>query len=448
MSAATFVGRSMRFRAFAKANACGAISSPRAFNSTNIAQEAATRNSNGKIDVAELLSKPSWSVASLLPSKSETSSAPEISSNQLHHLLRLSALPPPKSPEEEQSMLSTLSSQLHFVKDIQAVDTTGVEPLRSLRDETAQGEAQAELGVEALKEALEKESVRGKYHKRIRRNKDVAEKKTRDWDPLATAHKKVGRFFVVEGEKSDKAAPSSSKPAVILDLFLATRGERLRRLQLSSNTTATIVMEQQAIYNDAVAPLPTPFHSEHDFANTAASKERLHAVDHTQPGHSKKKGTCVEGSSAAGTRVSQKRTLDHDTTSTVAKRPRTDETPAAEVHKHGHCRDNPPKSSARQTSIDYDEHEHGSVPPSEGVTCFFCPAKTNQSKEKSASTKAKKGRPVKRRVEYSLYSKRVDEQEERDVDAEDDDDRDDVSEAPSCGQELFTGEDWYLKGFE
>lgn len=100
-------------------------------------------------------------------------------------------------------MLSTLSAQLHFVKDIQAVDTTGVEPLRSLRDETANGEAQAELGVEALEDALEKETVRGKYHKRIRRNRDVAEKQTRDWDPLATAQKKVGRFFVVEGEKSE-----------------------------------------------------------------------------------------------------------------------------------------------------------------------------------------------------------------------------------------------------
>lgn len=329
-------------------------------------------------------------------------------------------------------------------------------------------------------------------------------------------------------------------------------------------------MEQQAIYNDAVAPLPTQFHSEHDFANTAASKERLHAVDHTQRGHSKKvcfvwyhtghcdrnperptkpgklcphlhslranepntklshwpkflhrkpcglplcplkdvtwqktlpkdtkaqKGTCVEGSSAAGTRASQKRTLDDDTTSAVAKRPRTDETPAAEVRKHGQCRGNPLKSSARRTDLEYDEYEHERVPPSEGVTCFFwyhghcsraatrgcdyphcltdppsmvqpppgyvharpcilpwcpgdSPAKTNQSKEKSDSTKAKKGRPVKRRVEYSLYSKRVDEQEQRDVDAEDDDDRDDVSEAPSCGQELFTGEDWYLKGFE
>ncbi|RMX92483.1 hypothetical protein D0867_14575 [Hortaea werneckii] len=426
----------MRFRAFAKANACGAISSPRAFSSTNIAQEAATRSSNGKFDVAELLSKPSWSVASLLPSKSERSSAPEISSNQLHHLLRLSALPPPKSPEEEQSMLSTLSCQFHFVKDIQAVDTAGVEPLRSLRDETAQGEAQAELGVEALKDALEKESVRGKYHKRIRRNRDVAEKKTRDWDPLATAHKKVGRFFVVEGEKSEK--PCGLPLCPLKD-----------------------VTWQKTLPKDTKA----------------------------------QKGTCVAGSSAADTRASQKRKLDEVTTSTVAKRPRTDETPAAKVRQHGQCRDNPPKSSGRQTGIEYDEHEHERVPPSEGVTCFFwyhghcsraatrgcdyphcltdppsmvqpppgyvhtrlcilpwCPgdkpAKTNQLKEKSDSTKAKKGRPGKKRVKYSLYSKRVDEQEQRDFDAKDDDDQDDVSEAPSCGQELFTGEDWYLKGFE
>ncbi|RMY92087.1 hypothetical protein D0861_02723 [Hortaea werneckii] len=76
------------------------------------------------------------------------------------------------------------------------------------------------------------------------------------------------------------------------------------------------------------------------------------------------------------------------------------------------------------------------------------PAKTNQSREKGDSTKAKKSRPGKKRVEYSLYSKRVDEQEERDVNADDDDIQDDVSETPSCGQELFTDEDWYLTGFE
>jgi Asp-tRNA(Asn)/Glu-tRNA(Gln) amidotransferase C subunit len=97
-------------------------------------------------------------------------------------------------------MLATLSSQLHFVRQIQEVDTTGIEPLRSLRDETAEGEREAELGLDALKEALEKEDVRGKFHKRIRRRAEMDEK-GEQWDVLGTATKKVGRYFVVEGGK-------------------------------------------------------------------------------------------------------------------------------------------------------------------------------------------------------------------------------------------------------
>ena len=100
-------------------------------------------------------------------------------------------------------MLSTLSSQLHFVKEIQKVDTTGVEPLRSLRDETVEGEKAAELGVEAMRDALAKEEVRGKYYKRIRRRRDLDVRKGEDeeWDVLGTAERKVGRFFVIEGGK-------------------------------------------------------------------------------------------------------------------------------------------------------------------------------------------------------------------------------------------------------
>ncbi|KAK0366324.1 hypothetical protein LTR91_007503 [Friedmanniomyces endolithicus] len=121
---------------------------------------------------------------------------------QLHHLLRLSALPPPKDAAEEAQMLSTLASQLHFVKEIQKVDTEGVEPLRSLRDETAQGEKEAELGMVALRGALEREEIRGTHHRRTRRKRggrdgDGGEK----WDPLGTAGRKMGRYFVVEGEK-------------------------------------------------------------------------------------------------------------------------------------------------------------------------------------------------------------------------------------------------------
>ena len=99
-------------------------------------------------------------------------------------------------------MLTTLSSQLHFVKEIQQVDTTGIEPLRSLRDETLAGEKEAELGMNAMNEALAQEEVRGKHYKRIRRRRDqVSNKQEEDWDVLGTASKKVGRFFVVEGGK-------------------------------------------------------------------------------------------------------------------------------------------------------------------------------------------------------------------------------------------------------
>ena len=129
---------------------------------------------NRSVDIEQLLATPSWSVASLLPWKESATEIPEVTSKQLHHLLRLSALPPPKDEQEEQRMLSTLSSQLHFVKDIQKVDTTGIEPLRSLRDETAEGEKEAELGMEDLNVALAKEEVRGRYHKRIRRRRDPA----------------------------------------------------------------------------------------------------------------------------------------------------------------------------------------------------------------------------------------------------------------------------------
>ncbi|KAK5704960.1 hypothetical protein LTR97_002074 [Elasticomyces elasticus] len=162
------------------------------------------RDTNGHIDLEKLLSKPAWSVASLLPLKDQEATVSEVSSKQLHHLLRLSALPPPKDAAEEAQMLSTLTSQLHFVKEIQRVDTSGVEPLRSLRDETAQGENEAELGMDALKSALDMEEIRGTHYRRIKRKQGVRlPVEGEQWDPLGTATKKAGRFFVVEGGKND-----------------------------------------------------------------------------------------------------------------------------------------------------------------------------------------------------------------------------------------------------
>lgn len=158
-------------------------------------------SSSTEREIAEILGEPSWSVKSLLPSEEQAAASPQVTPKQLHHLLRLSALPPPANTDEEAKMLKTLNSQLHFVREIQKVDTTGVEPLRSLRDETAT-EAN-EITMDDLKEAFAAEEIVGNKHKRIRRRRDIPvdTRGAEDWDVLAYAERKVGRYFVVDSTK-------------------------------------------------------------------------------------------------------------------------------------------------------------------------------------------------------------------------------------------------------
>jgi Asp-tRNA(Asn)/Glu-tRNA(Gln) amidotransferase C subunit len=153
-------------------------------------------------ELDQLLAEPTWSVESLLPPTNRAPDAPQITSQQLHHLLRLSALPPPETAEEEQKMLDTLAAQLHFVGKIQEVDTTGIEPLRVIRDETTAAEEEHTIGLEALKDALANEKVIGTHYKRIQRDtKPVDAKEAEDWDVLGSAERKVGKYFVVESER-------------------------------------------------------------------------------------------------------------------------------------------------------------------------------------------------------------------------------------------------------
>lgn len=105
-------------------------------------------------------------------------------------------------------MLQTLHSQLHFLKDIQIVNTEGVEPLRSIRDETEEGKRQATIGLDTpeIREALGKEEVKGR-NKRVRRKRgvEVDTKGSEDWDVLSTAGRVEevagGRYFVVRSGK-------------------------------------------------------------------------------------------------------------------------------------------------------------------------------------------------------------------------------------------------------
>ncbi|KAL2197250.1 hypothetical protein P885DRAFT_69115 [Corynascus similis CBS 632.67] len=205
-------------------------------------------------DPYALLSKPTWSIRTLLPPPSSSSSSssttttqqqqqdeepPIVTPDQLAHLLRLSALPQPPdslSPEEKRlqtrRMLADLDAQLHFVRDIQRVNTEGVDPLPSIRDETAAGLREAAVTVETLGRALAEEEVVGRCRRPRRRrgNTSGGSSATRthtgkgggqlkpiegveDWDVLGTAAETVGRYFVVRSGTGGGAAAAGAAAA-------------------------------------------------------------------------------------------------------------------------------------------------------------------------------------------------------------------------------------------
>lgn len=163
---------------------------------------ASSVQSPSNTTAAKILAKPTWSVASLVTAPSEGTETNKITSKQLRHLLRLAALPQPKDDAEEQAMIATLQSQLHFVDAVQRVNTDGVEPLRAIRDETKQGIQERTFTLDSLRDVLSKESLVGHY-KRPKRVKETVKSEAENWDALSTASKKAGKYFVVEAKKAE-----------------------------------------------------------------------------------------------------------------------------------------------------------------------------------------------------------------------------------------------------
>lgn len=100
-------------------------------------------------------------------------------------------------------MLGTLRAQLHFVRDVQSVDTRGMEPLRSIRDETAAGVAESTVTLDTLREALSRETSVG-YRRRPRRVKGAREREQTEEERLveaATLDRRDKRYFVVASGK-------------------------------------------------------------------------------------------------------------------------------------------------------------------------------------------------------------------------------------------------------
>ncbi|OAG39057.1 aspartyl/glutamyl-tRNA(Asn/Gln) amidotransferase, C subunit [Fonsecaea monophora] len=213
-----------------------------------------------KIDISpeieSLLEKPTWSVSQLLPTSSRRlrktdsatatdgtsseaqtqlkdespSGSKEITRDKLHHLLRLSALPLPKSKAEEGQMLQDLRDQVHFVKEIQKVDTTGIEPLVAIRDETSEHRQEHTITRSTLAEFLALEEKKGK-NGTIRRRRDTYQvtsftTDSQPWeeDPLpwskvedpwalgeGAESRKMGRFFFVKRKIPEKEHDGTKK---------------------------------------------------------------------------------------------------------------------------------------------------------------------------------------------------------------------------------------------
>lgn len=100
-------------------------------------------------------------------------------------------------------MIGVLQSQLLFVRDIQSVDTQGVEPLRAIRDETKAGLNEATIGVDQLRGALSQEVAFGRSRRPRRQKQAEGEilEVEEGWDPLQTASETTGPYFVVRSGK-------------------------------------------------------------------------------------------------------------------------------------------------------------------------------------------------------------------------------------------------------
>ncbi|CRK33323.1 hypothetical protein BN1708_001011, partial [Verticillium longisporum] len=172
---------------------------------------SSTATTPSKQSPAAILAKPTWSIASLLATSSSPSTPDEISPQKLNHLLRLSALPAPATPQATSALLAALHAHLRFVRDVQAVDTKEVEPLRALRDETARGRVAATVGLAELRSTLDKEVAFGHRQRprRVKGNKAAVDQDARTaetWNPLGTAQRTAGKYFVVQSKKGQEAA--------------------------------------------------------------------------------------------------------------------------------------------------------------------------------------------------------------------------------------------------
>ncbi|BFZ53348.1 hypothetical protein PYCC9005_000371 [Savitreella phatthalungensis] len=139
-----------------------------------------------------ILPPPSWSTKEL--TKVDTGTQTEVTSEQLTHLLKLSALPAPESHDERSKLLQDLNEQMHFVRSIQEVDVEGVEPLINVALDSQQ-----ELDLSGALDALEAKDKAIATGVLVDKAHDTADAKQTLTDYRSLAKKTRRGFYVVSG---------------------------------------------------------------------------------------------------------------------------------------------------------------------------------------------------------------------------------------------------------
>ncbi|KAI0998061.1 hypothetical protein K3495_g10127 [Podosphaera aphanis] len=146
--------------------------------------------------IDQLLATPTWSVEDLVhPTPAPVSDEPDHAA--LLHLLRLAALPQPVSAYHSKIYRAELHAHLRFVQDVQSVCTDGIEPLVCIRNETELGVREKTISLDDLKEALSRESVRGKCARPRREPRELKLCSEEEWDMFGASKNVV----TVNGEK-------------------------------------------------------------------------------------------------------------------------------------------------------------------------------------------------------------------------------------------------------
>jgi len=125
-------------------------------------------------------------------------------------------------------MLATLSSQLHFVRAIQGVDTADVAPLHAIRDETAQGLREQTIGLAGLREALDAEDIVGHARRPRRRRSETRQMRNPNSDVLEEGGTITGTDAAREqrSAQKQKTVPSEEENWDVLAGASETAGGR------------------------------------------------------------------------------------------------------------------------------------------------------------------------------------------------------------------------------